>query len=53
MTIKRAWPVALQCGGGAIAAAGLYGLVGLLWTAVVVGVALLALGTVAEAKGGA
>jgi hypothetical protein len=53
MKVNRVWPVAAQFAGGAIAVAGLYGLVGLLWTALVVGAVLVALGTLAEIKDGA
>lgn len=52
MRIKRAWPVVAQFAGAMIAACGVYGLVGPLWTLVAVGVVAVAVGTLAELKGG-
>ncbi|MEU0467205.1 hypothetical protein ABZ215_24660 [Amycolatopsis sp. NPDC006131] len=53
MKSTRVWPLVAQYSGAAMALAGLYGLIGLLWTALIAGVAMLAIGTVAELKGGA
>lgn len=51
--MKKAWPATLQYGGAAVTAGGLYGLVGLLWMLVIVGVSAVAVGTLVELKGGA
>lgn len=51
--LERVLPVAAQVSGAAAAVAGLYLLAGLAWTLAVTGVAALAVGTLAEARGGA
>ncbi|PRX48675.1 hypothetical protein B0I33_104493 [Prauserella shujinwangii] len=46
------WPVAAQCAGGISAALGLYLLTGLAWALLAAGAVALAVGTLAEMKGG-
>jgi hypothetical protein len=50
--IVAALPVAVQCAGAGMGAAGLYLLAGLAWALLAAGVVAVAVGTLAEMKGG-